>query len=125
VEVVLKPLGCVGCLGTMLSLGLMPLFRRHIESKFPRMLSETGMQLRSGADIPWSGIKRVWKSDTYAMDRYVFTQYVIWHAAGRVTFPTHRLQGADAVIAYIIAHLPLGVRLEEGSPTILRGYRRF
>ena len=120
-EVVLKPLGCVGCLGTVLSLGLMPLARRRVESGFPHWLTEAGMRLRNGDEIPWQRIERVWRSDTYVIDRYVFTQYVIWHSQGRVTFPTHRIRNADVAIAYLIAHLPPGVRVEEGSPTVLRG----
>jgi hypothetical protein len=123
VDVTLRPLGCVGCLGSVLSLGLMPLVRRHHERQYPRELSSAGMRLRGGAFIPWAAFQRARRSDNHLLDRYLFTQFTFWHAQGRVTFPSHRLTDAAAVLRHIETHLPAGVEIEVGAPTILRGRR--
>jgi hypothetical protein len=120
VKIELNPLGCIGVLGALLSLGLMPLVRRSHERQFPRTLSDTGMQLRSGRNILWTDFVRAHSSATYRRDRYLFTQYTFWHSGGRVTFPSHRIADAQAVIRYITARLPASVAIQEGSPTVLR-----
>jgi hypothetical protein len=119
-NVELNPLGCVGALGALLSLGLMPLVRRRHERQFPQMLSDAGMQLRSGRNIPWTDFKRAHSSATYRRERYKFTQYTFWHSTGRVTFPSHRIADAAAVVQYIAARLPAGVAIQEGCPTVIR-----
>jgi hypothetical protein len=119
VEVKLGPLGCVGVLGAVLSFGLSPLVRRRHERQYPGRLLEDAMVLRDGTRIPWRDITRVWKSETYSNQRWLFTQFVITHVRGKVKFPSHRLQDARAVLGFIVAHLPSGVTVEDGAPTVL------
>jgi hypothetical protein len=118
-EVTLRPLGCVGVLGAVLSFGLLPMVRRRHERQYPGLLLEDAMVLRDGTRIPWRDITRLWKSETYSNQRWLFTQYVLTHTRGKVKFPSHRLQDSRAVVTFIVAHLPGGVSVEDGAPTVL------
>jgi hypothetical protein len=118
-EVKLGPLGCVGVLGAVLSFGLLPLVRRRHERQYPGRLLEDAMILRDGTRIPWRDITRLWKSETYSNQRWLFTQFVLTHAQGKVKFPSHRLQDPREVLTFIVAHLPAGVSVEDGAPTVL------
>ncbi len=74
-DVRLKPLGCVGGIGAVLSLGLLPLLRRSQEAQFPASLTDDAMILRNGTRIPWTAFTRVKATDAYVNRAYQHTLY--------------------------------------------------
>lgn len=111
-DVRLRSLGCVGRLGGVLSLGLLPLVLRKHENQFPLRLEGDSMILRSGARIPWSAFTRVRATEILLNGRYQHTLYELWHPGGRIHFPSHRIEDAESVVKFVMAHL---------SPNVQRG----
>ncbi len=108
-DVRLRPLGCVGQLGAVLSLGLLPLLKRSQEAQFPASFTDDAMILRNGTRIPWTAFTRIKATDVYLNRAYQHTLYELWHPGGRLHFPTHRIDDADSVVKFILGHLPPGV----------------
>lgn len=105
-DVELKPRGCVDSLGTVLSLGLLPILQRSKERQLPLRLDEETMTLRDGRQIRWSDFTRLRATDLYYNRRPIGTLYELWHPGGRIYFDTHRLLNADAVVQFVLSHLP-------------------
>lgn len=108
-DVRIRPLGNLGCVGGVLSLGLLPLILRSHEKQFPASLTDDGMRLRNGVHIPWSSITRFRARDVLLNGRKQHTLYELWHPGGRVHFPSHRIEDADRVVDYMVRHLPPGI----------------
>jgi hypothetical protein len=106
-DVRLKSLGCMGQIGTVLSLGLLPLLLRSQQAQYPATLSADAMMLRNGTTIPWRAFTRFKPTDVYVNGIYMNTLYELWHTDGRrVHFSSHQVQDADAVVKFIVSHLP-------------------
>ena len=105
-NVQLKSLGCIGRIGTVLSLGLLPLLLRSQQAQYPATLSADAMILRNGTKIPWHAFTRFKTTDVYVTGVYMNTLYELWHTGGRVHFSSHQVQDADAVVKFIVTHLP-------------------
>ena len=105
-EVQLRPPGCLHRLGTALSFGLLPVLLRSQQTQYPASLSEDSMILRSGVRIPWSAFKRYRATELYVRGIHMNTQYELWHSSGRVYFAARQIEDPDAVVRFILAHLP-------------------
>jgi hypothetical protein len=114
-EVRLKPLGCVGQLGAVLSLGLLPIVQRRQFRQFPGQLTDDAMVLRNGARIPWNSLTGFKATDLYVQGIQMNTQYELWHKGGRVHFTARQIQDIEAVVTFILRHLPPGAA-ERGGP---------
>jgi len=108
-NVQLKPPGCVERLGAVLSFGLLPLVRRSVMRQYPATLTDDTMILRNGTRIAWSAFTRFRHTDAYVQGVYVNTTYELWHAAGRLHFSTRQIVDADAVVRFVLGHLPAEV----------------
>ncbi len=105
-DVRLKSLGCMGQIGAVLSLGLLPLLLRSQQTQYPATLSADSMILRNGTKIPWHAFTRFKATDVHVNGVYMNTLYELWHTDGRVHFSSHQVQDADAVVKFIVTHLP-------------------
>jgi hypothetical protein len=115
VNVELKPLGCLGVVGAIFSFGLLPMVVRAQEKRYPATLTEDGLTLRNGKFIPWSAFVRARATSFHVEGMHVNRTYELWHAHGRVHFPSRRIMNIDAVSHYIAAHLPRGADISEWS----------
>jgi hypothetical protein len=105
-EVRFRPLRCLDCLASVLSLGFLPLFFWFYRRQMPAKLTEEGMILGSGRAIPWGDFTRVKITDHYFRDAFVGTRYLLWHRHGRVEIGTDKVQNSQAVMQHIMNHLP-------------------
>lgn len=111
-KVELKPLGCLGVIGAVFSLGLLPLVVRAQEKQFPALLTEEGMSLRNGARVAWAAFTRVHATDFFVEGKHINCTYELWHKGGKVHFPARRIANIDDVVQFIANHLPPGVEIK-------------
>lgn len=105
-EVRLKPPGCLHLIATVLSFGLASVIVRSQLRQYPASLSAEGMILRNGMRIPWSAFTRYRATEHYVQGMYLNTDYVLWHGGGRIAFAARQIEDPDAVVRFILAHLP-------------------
>jgi len=105
-EVRLRPTGCAGQAGGCLSFGLLNLVMKSQNRQYPLMLTEDEMILRNGTRIAWRDFTRLKVTDILLNGAYQHTQYELWHPGGRIHFASHRIEDAEAVAGFVIAHLP-------------------
>lgn len=105
-DVRLKPPGCATKLGTVLSLGLLPIVQRSQFRQFPASLDDRGMVLRNGIRIPWQSFTRFRSTGAYVNKTYINTTYELRHPGGTVRFLSNQVEDAEAVVAFILSRLP-------------------
>ncbi len=109
-DVQLAPPGCLHRMATVLSLGLLPVLLRSQHRQYPATLSDDAVILRNGAKIPWIAFTRFKATDVHVQGMHMNTLYEMWYPGGRVHFAARQIQDADAVVTFILAHLPQGAR---------------
>lgn len=102
--------GCLWLFTAVASLGLAPLIAGRYYRQMPQRLSDDGMTLRNGRQIPWSAFTRVAATDIYLGSglnkRYMKTRYVLTYAGGKVDLQTDTIRDADRVMAYVLERVP-------------------
>jgi len=110
-DVQLRSTGAAGTCGGCLSFGVLTAVMRSHEKQFPLSLGDDALLLRNGARIPWNTITRFRSTDVLLGGKYQHTLYELWHPGGRIHFPSHRIENAEAVISFIRSHLPPNAQL--------------
>jgi hypothetical protein len=114
-EIRFRNLRCLDYIAGVLSLGCLPLFFWFYRRQLPARLTEEGMVLRSGRQIPWSAFTKLKATEVHYGDALVGTRYELWHSSGKVEIGTDKIQNAQAIVDYVMAHLPppvVGARID-------------
>jgi hypothetical protein len=98
--------GCVWLMGSVFSLGLMPLMLRRLERQLPARFSDDEMVLRNGTRIPWSQFTGGSGTRVMMNDTYIGTRWILKHAGGKVEIQTDKIENPDEVMRFILARIP-------------------
>lgn len=108
-EIRLRPGGCAEKLAAVFSFGLSVLVLRSYRRQLPARLTDDSMLLRDGREIPWNRFTRIQATDVYYRRVFIGTRYQLWYQGGKNEFATNKIEDSQAVVAFVIAHLPPGV----------------
>ncbi len=110
-ELKLRPIRRVWLLvlGSVLTLGLLPLFRAWRRRRQIWRMEDRGFQTRGGKLIAWTqvtGVRRV--AAPIGSDRMI-DEWILSTRRGRVSLPLWRIEAPEQAARYVRMHLPQGV----------------
>ena len=105
-DVELTPGGCTETMAGVLSFGLVTMYLRSYRKQLPATLTEDRMVLRNGVQIPWKQFTRLKVTDVYYRRSLVGSRYELWHSGGKMEFGTNKIMNSDAVVQFVLRHLP-------------------